>query len=571
MHYRFAVCLFVASSAAGCNQHTRVVGVPQQPITAVVTDDGQLEKLSLDELIDRLPLAGSEWLWDDSQQGGKEHPASREMSRRLIAGATLSDDQWRRALLGTEAIRHPQRWPNDTPYRLYLAVPRWLDVTQIRLEARGIELGAVKAGATTTPFCGTCDHALRLAERQGMLIGALPEGTTELIFDVEVERGTMRRNPHRPVSPTPGILWKGTITLPVELIDAAVADDEQLENLSLDELIDRLPPAGKEWRWDHALEDGVEHPASQEMRRRLLDGAELSDDQWRRALLGTGAIRYRHRWPKDESYRLSLTVPRWLDLAQIRLDAHGTILRPVEVGERFWSFSGTFPMMRARDARVGVPMGTLPEGTSELVFLTEVERGDSLWPKESQVPQPGILWKGTITLPVELVDSIEEMTKAIDNDTLQAAVRDAVGAGFRDWGRHDNVPVVVIDPDCDRFPILKTTGLVVRVELLQDDTVIAESWLVAMDSDTLSLASSIRNSSYQFFGSANLKIDDVETDPTYWVLRLTGKNDHIQYLWHAENHWSGELTIPWTEAVEHEQKRTADHGRGPEMSTPHLR
>lgn len=571
MQYLIGVCITFTSFVAACSQLPRADDTPSRTVDAVEVDGEQLQNLSLRQLIDRLPPADTRPRWDDDLQTVVEHPASEEMRRRLITGTELSDDQWRQALFGTGAIKYQQQWPMNESYRLSLTVPDWLDLTEIRLAARGVDLRPASAGTTLPVLCGNCYEVQLRYERAGRPMGTLPEGTTELVFDVEIERGTMRWNPPRNVSPKPGVLWKGTITLPVQLVEAV---DEQLEKLSLDDLIDRLPPAGSEWRRDCVSPEGAEHPASQEMRRRLLAGAELSDDQWRRALLGTGAIRYRHRWPKDESYRLSMTVPRWLDLTQIRLAGHDLHLRPVEAGELFESFSGTFPMMRARDARAGVPMGPLPEWTTQIDLIVEMERGKSLflpWDEQEIVPKPGILWEGTITLPVTVVDSVEEMTTPLDHDTLRAAVRDAVGAGFRSWADEDQLPFVVIDPDCERFPILKTTGLDIKVELLQDDVVIVESWLVASDSDRLALTNSIRSSPTRFYGSANLRIDQGEADPTKWVLRLTGKNDHIQYLWHAENHWSGSLTIPWSEAVEHERMRTAECSRGPEMSTPRWR
>ena len=65
-----------------------------------------------------------------------------------------------------------------------------------------------------------------------------------------------------------------------------------LRLLSTDAVIDGLPPAGTEWRFDPAVGEGFEHPYSLEMRRRVVQGG-LTDEQWRTALLRTGAIRAR--------------------------------------------------------------------------------------------------------------------------------------------------------------------------------------------------------------------------------------------------------------------------------------
>jgi hypothetical protein len=347
-----------------------------------------------------------------------------------------------------------------------------------------------------------------------------------------------------------------------------------LATLSIDELITRLPPAGSEWRWDSKTSAGTEHPASIEMSRRIaIDGSALSDEQWRTVLLTTKAIRYRERWPRDEEYLLSLASPRWLGSAEVRFTPRIRGLRAATVGHAFPSMCGTMTMMDSRDARQGRRLGVLPADTSEVVFDVAVERGGRStygWSeKDSQHGKSAILWKGTLTLPVRLVDSFNKAIPPAGGDAVDKGVRDAVGAGFRSWGDDQSVPYLVIDPDDAAFPALEGVGLDIKAELLRDGKPIAESWLIAMDADGLSLMNSRSKSTNRSFGSANFTTDENPKDLASWSIRLTGSSEHVWALWNAKKRWSGTIIIPWNDAVAHEKERTGPEGRGPEVSTPH--
>lgn len=355
----------------------------------------------------------------------------------------------------------------------------------------------------------------------------------------------------------------GAATAPDEM-----ADDE-FARLTMDELIALLPPAGKELRRGRTMGEIGFHPASEEMQRRLAAGAELTDEQWVSALLSTGAIRFRPKWPKDQEYVLSLTVPRWLGLVQIRLLPRTEALQATSVGRLLAGFSGTGAAIDARDARLGRRLGKLPPETTEIIFDVEIERGRNFLSLKNEGDQepPGILWEGSIRIPVEIVDDLPQIADPVNEERIAEAVRDAIGAGFRPWGSAVNVPFVLIDPDITRFPFLKDIGLSIRVEVLRGEQVVAESRLIASDFDTLALFSSICSDSERYYGSANLVIPEDEIEE--WTLRLTGTDDHLLILWHARRYWSGTITIPWNAAVEHEMQRTADRPRGPEMGTPY--
>jgi len=368
---------------------------------------------------------------------------------------------------------------------------------------------------------------------------------------------------------------EGETALP-PAVDGSLAS-EDLTSLSLDDLIDRLPPAGEEWWFDFERGDGVESPVTQEMSRRL-ETAILTDDQWRRALLGTGAIRLRTRWPREVPYAISLTVPRWLAPAQIKVAPTMSGWRTVAAGELVYGSSGTRPAMRARDARVGQELGPLPEAATNIEFEIEIRRS---WTWLDARPMPGgarvreelfpLIWRGTIVSRLEPIDSWHALLPGAHNEALDEAVRRSLGAGMRVWGNQGLVPYLVIDPDTSARPVLATTGLDLRAELLDGETVMSVAALLASDLDCFALSNSVSRARKRFYGSCKFEVPEIPTDTSRWRVRITGRLRHPMRLWSATTHWSGSMVISWNELVAQEQRRCGAMGRGPERSTPHAR
>ena len=381
---------------------------------------------------------------------------------------------------------------------------------------------------------------------------------------------------------------KPTDGAPAAEVKAAAGD---LTALSMDELIARLPEAGDERRWNAKASKYIEAPASAEMARRMAT-QKLTDEQWRRVLIEKGAVRFRAKWPKDEKYAVSMIVPEWLGVTQIRLKPRVEGMEGIEAGETMMGISGTVPMMRERDARLGQAMGKVPEGTKEIVFDVEVERGTSMMDalrdvekedvkdgqkKKPPRPAPGIIWKGTLTTPVELVASWDEAVPARSGAELDKGVRDAIGAGVRQWASNPTVPYAMIDPDCEKFPAFADMALALKAELVSVDgpnseRVLAEEVLIAHNSDPLSIIASARSAEKRYYGSTNFDVQGDVSDTSKWRLRLTGADPkYVWFLWHAKTRWNGKIEIPWAEAVAHEKEMAGANGRGPEISVPHMK
>src|SRR5262245_52408814 len=106
---------------------------------------------------------------------------------------------------------------------------------------------------------------------------------------------------------------------------------EQLGQHPLDELIDHLPRVGEEWirasksRWNLV-------PAAQELENRIEHGEAFTAQQWERALLETGALRVRKRWPQGEPFAVSMESPGWLGGKRLRLQPRSRELSAAQVG-----------------------------------------------------------------------------------------------------------------------------------------------------------------------------------------------------------------------------------------------
>src|SRR5262245_56797898 len=83
----------------------------------------------------------------------------------------------------------------------------------------------------------------------------------------------------------------------------------------VDELIERLPEVGCEAR--HVQGQGWVLEPDVVAMKELVESRRLTGAQWERALLHTGAIRWRNRWPADEPFAISVRVPAWLELGRI--------------------------------------------------------------------------------------------------------------------------------------------------------------------------------------------------------------------------------------------------------------
>lgn len=350
--------------------------------------------------------------------------------------------------------------------------------------------------------------------------------------------------------------------------------------LSMDELIERLPPAGCEVRLDFTDWTAIEDPMNDEFERRIVAGAALSDEQWSRLLVVTRAVASWPRWPHDHPFAIAMAVPRSLGVCQIRLTPLDAGVGRAVAGETFASFSGTMAMMREAQARYQ-PLASLDRGRHRLTFDVEVERGEPFLvfadPTEPTGPV-GVIARFRHTIEVDVVDDVAEALPPAEGPDLDAAVASAIGAAITQWHFEDGgrqVLAVAVDPDLADHPELVEVGLSLTVELVRDGVTLATAPLVASRLDPMAAANSRSPTALRLCGLA--LFPTVPVDPSMertdggWSLRVTGDDRHLIGLWDARRRWAGSIEVPLAEAMAAERARVPDKDGRAWVSTPVFR
>lgn len=348
-----------------------------------------------------------------------------------------------------------------------------------------------------------------------------------------------------------------------------------LTRLPLDELIQRLPAAGSEWirgaSWRLV-------PVAQELKDRIEHGAELSGDQWKRALLSTGAVRMRSRWPSSEPLAISMKEVGWLPCTRVRLEPRDATLAPVEAG---WlngpGFCGTYSSQVEQSWLYQV-LGELPLGRQTLVLDLTLERGRPFRSRfakadEGFVAPAGVFFRGTLSFDVEIVATADEAVPPRSSSELDAAVRRTLSLAFDDWA-HGRAALLVVDPDV-RDPALARLGLSLDIELRHGEELVQEMHLTASTYDPLCSSISVHEAPDQPFSFGVLGVLPIATegDPAAragWSARARGTSQHALQLWEADAYWSGEVRLSLDELIQRERE-VAPEGRGPWVYMPTFR
>lgn len=358
--------------------------------------------------------------------------------------------------------------------------------------------------------------------------------------------------------------------------EPAQAIPAEFASLTLDELIERLPLAGCELLIDTHRFTASQDAAACELQRRLTSGATLTAKQWQAAIRRTQAVRHWERWPAGTPFAISMIVPHWLGIAEIRLRSpQESPLRGASAGELLAGWSGTGASIREAMARYQ-ELGELPSGRHHVVFDVEIEKGRS-WMDSTPLPADPVLARFRYEFDVDVVDSIDRAIPPVQSAALDRAVARSIGAGVRSWADTEGVPYVAVDPDFTRTPDLADVALSLDVEIVDklQGRALASGELVASRLDPYAILNSTSQSSLRLFGSANLahvspaamRLDRLGT----LTLRIRGNDRHLLGLWDAHRRWDGTIEMPLAQAILAERARTGPQGRAPEMGTPRPR
>lgn len=350
---------------------------------------------------------------------------------------------------------------------------------------------------------------------------------------------------------------------------------EDVTALTLDELIERLPRIAQESDWiGDELVGGdrspwVTRPEVFELERRLEASVALSASQWREALVRSGALRLRERWPRGVPFAVSMRSPYWLPCGTVQLRSKGLHLRPARLVTPPPGLCGyTYDI--AREAAAYQELGRLPPGRRELMFGLTVTRDDTTRHHRAPSAPPleaGTLVFGHVTFPVEITATLDDAIPPVGGGRWDAAVRESLGLAFSGECRNG---CLVVDPDLVRYPELCGVGLSLEVEVLRGDEVVETVRVRATDEDHLALASAAEDGPHEAIGFAKLEslppaLEAVLEAGREFSLRVRGTDRDVLTLWHCDRRYSGEFTVSAAWLRKQELLRAGPEGRAPKL------
>ncbi|MBI5434767.1 MAG: hypothetical protein HZA52_18185 [Planctomycetes bacterium] len=343
---------------------------------------------------------------------------------------------------------------------------------------------------------------------------------------------------------------------------ACAAFAQEPRELTLDEHIDALPPMGCERHLDSLDHEWLWHPSAYVLSETVARG-KLTDEQWRRALLKSGAIRWRQRWPADEPFLVSVDLPDWTGGMRLSLTPRDSELASAVAGTLTpgFCFSGH---LAARDWGHLLTLGPLEPGTRSVACDIAIETLDEAWFGATDV-KPRVVWSGSLDLPVQLVPPNDTPLVAVASAELERAVRDSLSFSVTDDYDADHdafYPCVSawlrVEPRAHAE--LVPLALALDFELLHDGVVVA-SQLAILDTQPVFAHGPHPGAAapVELVIDASLgrlpesAVTDI-AERARWSLRVRGGRRGAAAVFHAAKYWKGEFTLPLAGALETYQR-----------------
>lgn len=326
---------------------------------------------------------------------------------------------------------------------------------------------------------------------------------------------------------------------------------------NIDEIIDLLPHAETETGYDYAKCELIEHPIVIDMRQWILDGHQLTDAQWRKALSNSHVVFMREKWPVNEPLRICVQETRWLPFTEIRVTPKNFKKETLKVGTTGGMRCGTGAEWQ-REQMMNVELARLPLGNHRIDFDVEIEMGGSAWVPEAR--RTGVLWRGNMSFDVEIVKSLDKAVPPINNPEIKEAIRQAIGVCVSPTGQ----ATVIFDVGAASKPLLQSIAVSARVDLCRNGQAV-ESIRLKVDHYRLwGDPFTIYADPPELFASERLTAISAKEfengDLEGWTLRITGTTKDLLRFWHANQYWHGTIEIPLKEALENELNRTTRKG-----------
>jgi hypothetical protein len=326
---------------------------------------------------------------------------------------------------------------------------------------------------------------------------------------------------------------------------------------TLDAWIDALPTIACERHLDEQ-EHPVEAPAVAELRR-AVEARALSDEQWRRALSKSGAIRRRKRWPLDRPFAVSMAAPAWLPgerglWAQVTLVPRIAGWHEATGGHLEAETCGTARVMRARREHTQELGPLTPELRVVPCFVHVMRRLRD--EARTLGGEQELVWQGTLDLDVEPVITLEESLPGAHGAELDRAV--AASFAARLVVRTETEPSLWVHwiPDPTTHPELADLGVSLDIELREGPRVHARTELDVESEwnpylhharvgcgpwDTRHGASGVKPSPRA--------LRDAPTDFAGWTLVVRGTSKSVIAQWDAARYWDGSFEVPLADAL----------------------
>jgi hypothetical protein len=320
----------------------------------------------------------------------------------------------------------------------------------------------------------------------------------------------------------------------------AARTGEELATLGLDELIERLPPVGEEWAKGTGSRTLPLVPVAAEFRARIEGGAELTAEQWMRALTRSGALRLRERWPASEPFAVSMTAPGWLRWSSVTVDPRDSGLASARAGSTAGRFDCGFYGARVVEGWRHQELGRLAPGTRSLPIELVLRRG-----KASPAPpgtKTGVFFRGAGSLEVDVVATVDEVVPPRASAELDGAVRESLSVSFGSSEGERHVGVLLTP--ALRLARLAGLGISLDVELLENGEPREVVQLVAEATDPRDYTA------HRGLSALPIALEQESAGRAAWSVRVTGTSRDVLRLWNAEARWSGSFEVPLEELVE---------------------
>lgn len=327
---------------------------------------------------------------------------------------------------------------------------------------------------------------------------------------------------------------------------------DDVKSATLDQLIAELP-VEDDWIWDQATDSLILDPVVAELKDRLARGVQLSDDQWRAALLRSRAVQLSDLWLEGSSCGVCIRIPEWLGSSRIYLRERGKLRDQTQGGALF----SNDPVHDGSDeTRLSsfLPLGFLEVGEHLIALNIVVLRAEGPPPSDGDghVHAPsGILWEGSFEGRTKVLPITQDVIRPISSKVLDHAVRSAVAMFyehplFEEESRR--VAMIGLDPEVPSARLLDSIALSLQIEVLKNGRVVQTLDLLTVGPDMSPQESRAR--SLRSLAGACVPLSSIPRDLNFsdraaeWSVRIRGTDRDVERLLTVRAWWKGDIELP---------------------------